>query len=69
MEKVMLVQGLLSQHHTRLYLTIFFILQREIYDKTGKVHLSVEEQLRRDFGHGTVHTVGSPPLVMAGLTT
>ena len=28
-------------------------MQREVYDRTGKVHLSVEEQLRQTFGHGT----------------
>ena len=31
-------------------------LQREVYDKTGKVQLSVEEQLRQSFGRGdTLH--------------
>ena len=31
-------------------------LQKDVYDKTGKVQLSVEEQLRQSFGHGELQT-------------
>lgn len=34
---------------------VYFFLQKDVYDKTGKVQLSVEEQLRQNFGRGTAH--------------
>lgn len=52
-----------------LDLSSSFNLQKEIYDRTGKVHSSVEEQLRRSFGHGTGFHKSQSLELMAGLIT
>ena len=36
------------------------LLQKAVYDKTGQVQLSVEEQLRQNFVKGTGHLQGGP---------
>ncbi|DBA84971.1 TPA: hypothetical protein ACH3X2_005711 [Trebouxia sp. C0005] len=43
-------------------------MQKDIYNKTGKIQLSVEEQLRQTFGRGNFRDAGSVPSTMASAT-
>lgn len=43
-------------------------MQKDIYNKTGKIQLSVEEQLRQTFGRGNMHVAANVGIVLATLT-
>ena len=53
---VRLVGWLPTTHHCNLWYAMDdphgYVLQKAVYDLTGKVQLSVEEQLRQSFGQG-----------------